>query len=270
MNDARSFGPKPKYPLVEAQERWPSQRGMMVIAGPCSIESREQVAAVLGVLKATGVSYVRGGPWTYGTYPPEKTGLRLQDLKMFTNAVRATGLQSIVEVLDLRLVDEVARHADALQVGARQAQNYPLLEAMGETGKVVTLKRGVGMTVDEWLGAGEYILKAGGKLVLIERGSATYHDHVRWGVDITSIAYVASRLDVPVIVDASHGTGRRDLVAPVTFAGLAAGADGFLVEVHPDPEKSRSDAEQAYPLMGYPQLYRHALKTWELAQEWGR
>lgn len=272
FQDKRTWGPTPRYPAVKNYILPKEHHAMMCVAGPCSIESFEQMRLVLDNLKESPVpvSYVRGGPWSFGTYPPAEPGLRGGDLTMFADAVHARGMRAVVEVLDLRLVESIAEKVDAIQVGARQAQNYPLLIEAGRIGKArgipVFLKRGVGMTVDELLGAGEYILRQGAKLVLIERGSATYHNHIRWGVDISVIAYIASRLAVPILVDASHGTGRRDLVAPVTLAGLAAGAAGFVVETHPWPEASRSDADQAFPLGAFKDLARAANAVYQTRQ----
>ena len=266
--DKRTWGPKPRYEGAYFYKRPPEHRDTIIsVAGPCSIETPEQVGLVLRALKeAGGVTYVRGGPWSYGTYPPLEPGLRDGDLTMFANAVHDAGMRCVVECLDIRLLDLVAARVDAIQIGARQAQNYPLLIEVGKVSKAkgspVFLKRGVGMTVDEWLGAAEYIIAQGANIILVERGSATYHNHVRWGVDITAIAYIAEKLDIPVLVDGSHGTGRRDLVAPVTLAGIAAGASGFVLECHPWPEKSKSDAEQAFPLAAVKPLFDSVKAVW--------
>jgi len=257
----RSFGPEPSYPYVDNYVRPTEHHGLISIAGPCSIESESQILEVLNAFENLPFrpTYVRGGPWTYGTYPPKEPGLRREHLKLFTGLVREAGHLSIVECLDIRELDKIAEHSDAIQIGARQMQNYPLLIEAGKLGKTITLKRHVGATLDEFLGAAEYILKSGmSKLILIERGSATYHNHVRWGVDISVIAHVAKHTRVPILVDASHGTGRRDLVEPVLKAGLAGGAAGFLVETHPNPSLSVSDAEQAYPLAGIKELFHNA------------
>ena len=272
-DDKRTWGPTPHYEGVRGYVCPIEHQKMIVVAGPCSIESYEQVTLVLRALRESPVpvSYVRGGPWSYGTYPPLEPGLRAGDLSMFSDAVRANGLRSVVECLDIRNLEAIADKVDAIQIGARQAQNYPLLIEAGKVAKArnstVFLKRGVGMTVDEFLGAGEYIVRQGAKLILVERGSATYHNHVRWGVDISVIAYIASRLAVPILVDASHGTGRRDLVAPVTLAGIAAGASGFVVETHPWPDKSRSDADQAFPLGAFASLAHAAKGIWDAREE---
>lgn len=153
-----------------------------------------------------------------------------------------------MECLDVRQVDFVARWADAIQVGARHMQDYALLKEVSAIDIPVFLKRNPGSTLDEFLGACEYLAKGKCWPVLIERGGSTHMNHVRWDLSISLIAAVKMMTGIPIIVDASHGTGRRDLVRPMTLAGIAAGADGFLVEVHPDPEKSLSDADQAYPL----------------------
>lgn len=256
----RTFGPSPNYPLAEAY-KGPDPSRMITIAGPCSIESEGQIREVLRGFKDLPFqpTYVRGGPWSFGTYPPKCTGLRTLDMKMFCSLVKGAGLKPIIECLDIRDLEKIAKHADAIQIGARQMQNYPLLLEAGKLGIDITLKRNVGCTLDEFLGAAEYILTPGcSKVILIERGSATFHNHVRWGVDVSIIAHISKYFDVPILVDASHGTGRRDLVLPVLRAGIAAGASGFLIETHPKPDESWSDSEQAYPLSDLKRVFHDA------------
>lgn len=250
MNDfdkRRTWGPVPVYPNVVASPRGPFG-DMIVLAGPCSVESTEQIQLTTRKLRDAGATFARGGVYRAGTYPREVFGLQLRLLNEWHRECRKLDLPIVVEVLDIRQVDCVAQRSEAFQVGARHMQDYALLKELAQFGRPVFLKRNPGATLDEFLGAAEYL--AGGKCkpVLIERGSSTHMNHVRWDLSISLIAAVKRMTGLPILVDASHGTGRRDLVLPMTLAGIAAGADGFLVEVHHDPDNSLSDADQACPL----------------------
>jgi 3-deoxy-7-phosphoheptulonate synthase len=246
----RSWGPEPRYPLVE--DYVPPQHGLYIIAGPCSVESEEQIQKVAKVVAAFGATHLRGGVFRAGTYPGKNFGLIDESLiRAFAKAGRDNGLKTILEVLDYRpqAMDMISEYADCFQVGCRQMQNYALLRKLGTSGKTVFLKRHPGATIDEFLGSAEHLL-AGGNCnpVLIERGSATNATHVRWDLSISMIPAIQELTDMPIICDASHGTGRRDLVEPMALAGIAAGANGLLIETHPYPEKSLSDADQAISL----------------------
>ncbi len=243
----RRFGPVPKYDLVKAYKR--KSEEFVFISGPCSVESRAQIIAMAFIAKQAGATHLRGGVFRAGTYPSDKFGwVSEQLLQSFQEAANTNGLKNIIEVLDysdesLKLIDP---YCDCFQVGARSMQNYSLLTKLGKYGKPVFLKRNTGATLDELLGAAEYLLKGGvTELYLIERGSSTFLNHVRWDLSISMIPAIKAICEVPVIVDASHGTGRSDLVSPMTLAGVAAGASGCLVECHYDPEASISDADQA-------------------------
>lgn len=243
----RTWGPTPNYPNVcTGDSKTPEKT--IVITGPCSVEGADQIAKIVPVLKDCGVTFARGGVFRAGTYPGENFGLQDTILKQWAFAVREAGLRTIVEVLDIREIDRIEPYADAFQIGARHCQDYALLKELSWSHKTVTLKRGMGMTLDEFLGAAEYLTRGRCTPILIERGSATHMNHCRWDLSISLIAAVKLMTKIPILVDASHGTGRRDLVIQMTLAGIAAGADGFLMEVHPDPEKSLSDADQALPL----------------------
>lgn len=214
---------------------------------------------------------MRGGVFRAGTYPPKEFGLQWQLLHDFSEIARRRGLKVLVEPMDIRLLDAVDPFVDGFQVGARQMQNYALLEALSGTDKLVTLKRNMGATLDEFLGAAEYLLghsRYTPKVHLVERGSSSFMNHVRWDLSVSTIAAVKTLTGLPVLVDASHGTGRRDLVEPLTLAGVAAGADGFIVEVHPEPEKSLSDADQAFPLQDLPALLRKARRVKSAAEDY--
>jgi 3-deoxy-7-phosphoheptulonate synthase len=246
----RSWGPTPKYDLVQNYKR--PNNTFYIIGGPCSVESPEQIHLIADFVASCGATHLRGGLFRAGTYPPKKFGWVDQDLLVEHHfAAKANGLQNIVEILDYtdESLDFVLPFADCVQIGARQMQNYTLLKKLGQLRKTVFLKRNPGATLDEFLGAAEYLLQAGRcEPVLIERGGATNLNHVRWDLSISMIPAVKALTDLPIIVDASHGTGRRDLVEPMTLAGVAAGANGFLIETHPLPNESLSDKEQAVTL----------------------
>lgn len=249
MKHKRSFGPKVSYPLVEAYVH--PNNNFTVIAGSCSVEDSEQVFDSANFVSKHGATHLRGGVFFAGTYPSKDKpfGWKEQSLLVaFHDAAKHFNLKNIVEVLDYskESFDLILPYADCLQVGARSMQNYSLLRKLGEFGKPVFLKRNVGATVDEWLGSAEHLLIGGVKeLYLIERGSSTFHSDVRWTPCLHTIPSVQSLCNIPVIMDASHGTGRRDLVPSMTLAGVAAGSNGVLVETHISPDNSMSDAEQA-------------------------
>lgn len=263
----RTWGPAPRYPKVLAAPK-ASSDGLMVVAGPCSIESAAQIQTIATELQRQGIEWMRGGVFRAGTYPPPgyngEYPMQWQLCHDWARITAPMGIKLVVEVIDLRLIEPIDQFADAFQVGARQMQNYGLLRALSGTNKPVILKRNMGATFDEFLGAAEYLLshpRYTPKVILCERGGVTNMGHVRWDLSISTIAAVKRTTGLPVLVDASHGTGRRDLVEPMTLAGVAAGADGFIVEVHPDPEKSLSDADQALPLDNLEGLVRRAKRV---------
>jgi 3-deoxy-7-phosphoheptulonate synthase len=270
FNRKRSFGPSPKYPNVLACK--PSTLGLISIAGPCSIESVKQMDRVAREIKAcpeSTTTFLRGGIWKAGTYPPEKDfGLQKARLSIIRDAGKKYGLKTIVEVLDVRHLELIDGYVDAFQIGARHCQDYALLVEASKSKKPVTLKRNMGMKLDEFLGAAEYLAKGRCTPILIERGGSSVMDHVRWDLSISLIAAVKRMTNLPVLVDASHGTGRRDLVQQMTLAGMTAGADGYLVEIHPDPCNSVSDTDQAYPLEDYRKLATRARWVWEQTAQW--
>lgn len=251
FTEKRFFGPVPKYPLVKNYV--PDNKDFIIIAGPCSVENEDQIKYLAEHVAKLGATHLRGGIFRAGTYPSDNFGLVDESLiKAYYEAACNNGLKNIIEVLDyspttLALIND---YSHCLQVGARSMQNYSLLKKVAGYGKQTFLKRHPGTTIDEWLGACEYLLATCQFCdpVLIERGSVTHMRHVRWDLSISSIPAVKKITQVPIIVDASHGTGRRDLVEPMTLAGVASGADGVLLEVHQDPEKSISDADQAITL----------------------
>jgi 3-deoxy-7-phosphoheptulonate synthase len=217
-----------------------------VIAGPCSVESREQILEIAQIVKEAGAGGLRGGAFKPRTSPYSFQGMKEKGLQLLAEARDKTGLAIVTEVMAPEQVSLVARYADVLQVGARNMQNYPLLEAVGECDKPVLLKRGPSATMDEFLLAAEYILKTGNQRVMLcERGIRTFEDHTRFTLPLATVPYLHQTTHLPVVVDPSHGTGKASLVAPMALAAVAAGADGLIVEVHPDPEKALSDGFQA-------------------------
>lgn len=243
----RHWGPIQYYPNVPAYK--PPHTGFTVISGPCSVEDPAQILTLAEFVKTCGATHLRGGVFRAGTYPGKNFGwIDAGLIEHFHAAAEINGLQNIIEILDYtdESLNFILPHADCVQVGTRQMQNYTLLKKLGACGKPVFLKRSIGSTTDEWLGAAEWVLSAGCReLYLIERGSSTYHNDVRWTPTFHTIPSVQSICNIPVIFDASHSTGRRDFVSPMALAGVAAGANGLLVEVHHNPEKSISDPDQA-------------------------
>jgi len=232
------------------------QEHIGVIAGPCSVESREQIMEIAGIVKESGASALRGGAFKPRTSPYSFQGMKEKGLQLLAEARDKTGLAVVTEVMAPEHVPLVARYADVLQVGARNMQNYPLLEAVGESELPVLLKRGPSATMDEFLLAAEYILKTGNTHVMLcERGIRTFEDHTRFTLPLATVPYLHQTTHLPVVVDPSHGTGKASLVAPMAVAAVAAGADGIIVEVHPDPEKALSDGFQALT----PTAFRHMM-----------
>jgi 3-deoxy-7-phosphoheptulonate synthase len=218
----------------------------VIIAGPCAVESEEQVMATAKAVKQMGAHVLRGGAFKPRTNPYSFRGLEAEGLRLLAQAGKETGLPVVSEVMSVRDVDLVASHCDMLQIGTRNAQNFILLEEAGKTGKPVMLKRGLASTVDDWLQAAEYILNTGNhNVVLCERGIRTFEQATRNTVDINAIPLIKLISHLPIIGDPSHGTGKWQLVVPVALACIAAGADGVMVEVHPNPDHALSDGAQS-------------------------
>jgi len=217
-----------------------------VIAGPCSVETRDQIMDVARKVKAAGAHALRGGAFKPRTNPYSFQGLGEDGLKLLAEARAETGLEIVTEVLTPSEVDLVARYADCLQIGTRNSQNFKLLEAAGKSGKPVLYKRGMAMTLDEFLQATEYILTTGNNnVILCERGIRTFEDHTRNTLSLSAIPELHFRSHLPVIVDPSQGTGHARLVPDMCRAAVAAGADGLIIEVHPDPEHAMTDGAQS-------------------------
>ena len=218
----------------------------VLIAGPCAVESEGQLSQAALMAAHAGARMLRGGAYKPRTSPYAFQGLGETGLSLLAAKGREFGMPTVTEVMSAEELPLVARHADFLQVGARNMQNFALLRALGHVGKPVLLKRGLSATVEEWLLAAEYILSEGNPdVVLCERGIRTFETATRNTLDLNALALVKSLTHLPVIVDPSHGTGRRELVVPLSAAALAAGADGLIVEVHPEPHKALSDGDQS-------------------------
>jgi 3-deoxy-7-phosphoheptulonate synthase len=216
-----------------------------IIAGPCAVESMEQTLATARAVKAAGATALRGGAFKPRTSPYSFQGLKEEGLKILAAAREETGLPVVTEVMSVEDVPLVADYADVLQIGARNMQNYRLLEEVGASQKPVLLKRGPAASMDELLLAAEYVLNAGNQNVMLcERGIRTFEAHTRYTLPLASVPYLHDRTHLPIVVDPSHGTGHTQLVARMAAAAVAAGADGLMLEVHPNPEKALSDGYQ--------------------------
>jgi 3-deoxy-7-phosphoheptulonate synthase len=222
---------------------------LIVMAGPCSVESREQVGAVAQAVAASGARVLRGGAFKPRTSPYSFQGHGEAALRWMREAADESGLSVISEVMDARNIEMMLRYVDCLQVGTRNMQNFDLLKELGRVRKPVLLKRGLASTIEEWLLSAEYILSGGNpQVILCERGIRTFENATRNTLDISAIPVVKKLSHLPIVVDPSHGTGRRDKVVPMARAAVAAGADGLLIEVHNDPDRALSDGAQSlYP-----------------------
>ena len=219
-----------------------------MIAGPCTVESREQVLEAAVAVSDAGATMFRGGAYKPRTSPYAFQGLGQEGLRLLAEAKAQTGLPIVTEVMDARDLDVLLEVADVLQIGARNMQNYTLLSEVGRCGRPVLLKRGLSATLDELLMASEYVLKEGNEAVILcERGIRTFETSYRFTLDLMAIPVLKARTHLPVIVDPSHAAGRRDLVEPMSLAAAAAGADGIIIEVHPRPEEAICDAAQQLP-----------------------
>jgi 3-deoxy-7-phosphoheptulonate synthase len=229
---------------------------VVVMAGPCSVESREQVLETAQLVAASGARVLRGGAFKPRTSPYSFQGHGEEALRWMREAADATGLAVISEVMDTRTVAMMEGYVDCLQVGTRNMQNFDLLKELGRAKKPVLLKRGLSATIEEWLLSAEYVLAGGNsQVILCERGIRTFENATRNTLDISAIPVIKQRSHLPILVDPSHGTGRRDKVTPMARAAVAAGGDGLLIEVHPDPDRALSDGAQSL----YPQQFERLM-----------
>ena len=230
-------------------------RKLVIVAGPCSVEGREQLLEVARAAKQLGASLLRGGVFKPRTSPYEFQGLGEAGLRLLAEAREETGLPVVTEVLEPEKVELVAKYADMLQIGARNVQNFSLLRAVGKSRMPVLLKRGMMSTIDEWLQAAEYILLEGNpNVVLCERGIRTFEKATRNTLDLSAVPVLRKQTHLPILVDPSHATGIRDLVVPMAKAAVAAGADGLMIETHHSPETALSDSQQQLDLNEFGRL----------------
>jgi 3-deoxy-7-phosphoheptulonate synthase len=241
---SRTF--KPDNTVVEIGDVRVGGDEVIVMAGPCSAESEEQVETTAAAVKRAGAKILRGGAFKPRSSPYSFQGLGETGLRMLRAAADRHDLRLVTEVMEINQIEMVERYAHVLQIGARNMQNFSLLREIGHARKPVLLKRGISATIEEWLLSAEYVLSGGNMdVMLCERGIRTFESYTRNTLDISAIPVVQTLSHLPVIVDPSHGTGRRDKVAPMARAAVAAGADGLLIEVHSDPDHARSDGAQS-------------------------
>ncbi len=232
--------------VLDIDGRKVGARHFALIAGPCTVESREQTLQTARVVRDAGATLLRGGAYKPRTSPYAFQGLGQEGLRLLAEAKAETGLPIVTELMDIGDLDAVLEVADVIQIGARNMQNYPLLAELGRAGRPVLLKRGLSATLDELLMAAEYILKEGNpNVMLCERGIRTFETAYRFTLDLMAVPVLKELTHLPVIVDPSHAAGRRELVTPLSLAAAAVGADGIIVEVHPDPDEAICDGPQA-------------------------
>lgn len=238
-----------------------------VIAGPCAVESREQLLEIAWAVKEEGASFLRGGAFKPRSSPYSFQGLGEEGLKLLAEAREKTGLPFVTEVMDVRDVELVAYYADIIQIGARNMQNFFLLKEVSKLDIPIVLKRGQASTIEEWLMAAEYLLYGGNSnVIMCERGIRTFENYTRNTLDLSAVPALKTISHLPVFIDPSHGTGRWEMVAPMAKAALAAGADGLIIEVHPCPSKACSDGKQSLTLKNF-SLLMSELKKIAIALE---
>ncbi|HHY80495.1 MAG TPA: 3-deoxy-7-phosphoheptulonate synthase [Thermoanaerobacter sp.] len=229
----------------------------LIIAGPCAVENEEMLVKTAEIVKSWGANALRGGAYKPRTSPYSFQGLGIDGLKMLRNVGDMFNLPVVTEVLDVRDVEVVERYADVFQIGSRNMQNFSLLKEVGKTKKPVLLKRGFSATYEEWLYAAEYIAIEGNtNIIMCERGIRTFETYTRNTLDIAAIPVIHELSNLPIIADVSHGTGKRSLIIPMAKAAIAAGADGIMVEIHPEPDKALSDGEQSLDFSQFEELMR--------------
>jgi len=231
--------------------------GVVIIAGPCSVESPEQLLSTAQAIKRAGATMLRGGAYKPRTSPYDFQGLGLEALKILRQACEQSGLPVVTEVMSTEDVEIICEHVDMLQVGARNMQNFALLRRLATVKKPILLKRGPSATVKEWLLAAEYLLSGGNsEVVLCERGIKTFETEMRNTFDLAAVALARDLSHLPVIADPSHGTGKQSLIAAVSRAAVAVGADGLIIEVHPCPERALSDGAQSLDFAGFERVMK--------------
>ncbi|CAM2078368.1 MULTISPECIES: 3-deoxy-7-phosphoheptulonate synthase [Clostridium] len=237
---------KPEDTVVNVNETLVGGNNLGIMAGPCSVESEEQIIEIAKAVKESGANFLRGGAFKPRTSPYSFQGLELEGLRLLKRAKEETGLSIVTEIMSTDYIDEFVRDVDVIQVGARNMQNFDLLKQLGKTNKPILLKRGLSSTIEEWLMSAEYIMAGGNEnVILCERGIRTYEGYTRNTLDLSAIPVIKKLSHLPVIVDPSHASGYWYLVEPLAKAAIAAGADGLMIEVHNDPQHALSDGQQS-------------------------
>ena len=237
---------KPENTVVRIRDHEIGGRQLTIIAGPCAVESRSQILDTARFLKSKGIHFLRGGAYKPRTSPYSFQGLEEDGLKLLAEAREETGMLVVSEIVSARSIELAERYVDVIQIGARNMQNFQLLQEVGRTRLPVILKRGLSATIEEWLNAAEYIMNEGNyNIILCERGIRTFETYTRNTLDLSSIPAIKELSHLPIIADPSHGTGKWRLVTPMSRAAIAAGADGLIIEIHPDPKKALSDGPQS-------------------------
>ncbi len=238
----------------------------VVVAGPCAVEGREQICDTAAAVKAAGARALRGGAYKPRTSPYSFQGMEEDGLKLLAEAREKTGLPIVTEVVNPRDVELVAKYADVMQVGARNTQNFALLKMLGQLDKTILLKRGMSTTIQEFLMSAEYVLSEGNRrVILCERGIRTFETATRNTLDLSAVPVLKQQTHLPVMIDPSHGTGHASLIAPMSYAAAACGADGIIVEVHPCPEKAASDGPQSLRPEAFEAMMQQLRKFAEVA-----
>ena len=238
---------------------------VVMIGGPCSIESKDQIVKIAHGIKEQGGDAIRGGAYKPRTSPYAFQGLQTEGILAMKEAGRQTGLPIVTEIMDASKIDEFVEHVDIIQVGARNMQNFELLKALGKIDKPILLKRGLSNTIEEWLMSAEYIMAGGNdKVILCERGIRTFEKYTRNTLDLSVIPLVKKLSHLPIIIDPSHATGKADLVESMCLAAVAAGADGLIIEAHYDPKKAWSDASQTITLEAFGKIKEKCKKIAEV------
>lgn len=231
---------------IKINENLEVPKNKIIMAGPCAIESYEQLLETAKFIKKQGANMLRGGAYKPRTSPNSFQGLKEEGLKILKSVKIETGLPVITELMDARDLEKIYDVTDIIQIGSRNMQNFTLLSEVGKQDKPVMLKRGISSTINEWIGAAEYIAIGGNSnIIMCERGIRTYNDYTRNTLDIAAVPIIKKETNLPVVVDPSHATGVRYLVKPMSIASLAAGADGLMIEVHPNPSEALSDGPQS-------------------------
>ncbi len=252
----KKFHPEPS--TIKVGNTFIGPDNLTIMAGPCAVESEEQLLSTAHAVKAAGANFVRGGAYKPRTSPYSFQGLEVEGLKYMAKAREETGLNVICEVTSERAIEAAAKYVDMIQIGARNMQNFYLLKEAGKSGIPVLLKRGLAATIDEWLNAAEYIIAEGNEnIVLCERGIRTFETATRNTLDISAVPVIKEKSHLPIIVDPSHATGVRSYVEPLAKSAIAAGADGLMIEVHPNPAKALSDGPQSLTFEQFDNLCKH-------------